>query len=667
MKTRTVSAAALLAALLLAALLLLSSCGGEDIVQPQLGARSVKLLSADGLEFKDLNKNGTLDPYEDWRLPQQERIADLVARMTLEEKVGLMLHPNIAVREDGVIPDESTPIASPPGRAGGRGAGARGAGPGGQGAMLPGQVPRSAPPPKVYIAERHIRNILNNGVAEPAVFATWSNGMQEMAEATRLGIPIMFSSDPRHGATLGAHVSGTQYFSQWPSREGQFGLAASRDVELARELGRVTAEEYRAVGLHMNLGPQIDLTTEPRWGRNAGCFGEDANLTAEMVTAYIEGAQGGELGPTSILAMIKHWPGSGPHKGGSGRQLVYPGNNFEYHLIPWRAAFDAGAITVMGYYSGTPFDDGLAVNYSRYIMTDVLRDKLGFDGVVCTDWGVISRTGPLREDLVDMPVKDRFKMSLEAGVDQFGSESDPALIIELVREGLIPEERIDLAASRILRWHFGLGLFENPYVDPEAAKSIVRSPQNQQHGYQAQLKSIVLLANDGTLPVQEKAGQRATRVYVEGVDADVASQYAEVVKQPAGADLAILRVSSVAGGFRPGAESEEVSIEFPAEAMARISSVAGTGVPTVVVVNLGSTLVVLPKEMLSTAKATLMAFDVLDAPLLDVIFGRFNPVGRLPFELPSSMEAVRNQLEDVPFDSRDPLFAYGAGLSYPEN
>jgi len=211
-----------------------------------------------------------------------------------------MLHPNIAVREDGVIPDQPTPVQVPAGFGG----------------LTPGQVPRNAPPPKVYIAERHIRNVLNNGVAEPSTFARWSNGMQEMAEATRLGIPIMFSSDPRHGATLGAHVRGAQYFSQWPSREGQFGLAASRDVELARDLGKVTAEEYRAVGLHMNLGPQIDLPTEPRWGRNAGAFSEDAQLTAEMAVAYLQGAQGEKIGPTSIIAMLKHWPGSGPHKGG---------------------------------------------------------------------------------------------------------------------------------------------------------------------------------------------------------------------------------------------------------------------------------------------------------------------------------------------------------------
>jgi beta-glucosidase len=297
-------------------------------------------------------------------------------------------------------------------------------------------------------------------------------------------------------------------------------------------------------------------------------------------------------------------------------------------------------------------------------MTDVLRDKMKFDGVVCTDWGVISRTGPLREDLVNLPVKERYQMSIDAGVEQFGSESDPTPVIELVKEGRVSEERINLAARRILRWHFQLGLFENPYVDPDAAARIVRSDRNQKLGYQAQLKSIVLLDNKRLLPLPEKIQGRRPRVYVSGVDPTVAGQYAEVVPQPKGADFAILRVNSVRGGFRPGAEADEVSIDFPSETAAEIKAVIDTGVPVAVAVNLGSTLVVLPKDLVAGSRALLMVFDVVDAALLDVVFGRFKPVGKLPFDLPSSMEAVRNQREDVPFDTKDPLFKFGYGLSF---
>lgn len=628
----------------------LSSCLAPQILnaQPQIESRATPVLRIDELMFKDSNKNGALDIYEDWRLPVERRIADLSDRMTLEEKAGLMVHPNIAVTEDGSIRQaQSDRIAAAPPGAAVQGAGA-------------GQVPLDAPPPSIYIVDRHVRNVLNNGVADPATFADWSNRMQEMAEGTRLGIPIVFSSDPRHGAMLGAHVTGHQYFSQWPSREGQFGLAASRNSDLAYELGRVTAEEYRAVGLHMNLGPQIDLPTEPRWRRNVGTFSEDAELTSEQVVAYIRGAQGDQIGPNSIVAMLKHWPGSGPHRDGEGRQLVYPGNNFDYHLIPFRAAFDAGGMAVMGYYSGTPIDNGLAVNYSRYIMTDLLRGEFGFDGVITSDWGVISRVGPLREDLIDLSIPDRYRMSIDAGVDQFGAESDPAPIIELVRIGALSEERIDQSVSRILRWHFDLGLFEDPYVDTEAAADIVGNEKNQELGYRAQLESIVLLSNDGLLPIRQ---QNRPNIYVEGMDTESVELYGNVVATPQESELAILRVNA-SEGFRPGQGSTDVNIELPQDVIARISAVTEIGVPTIVGFNIGSSLVVLPGELIAETGATLMLFDVLDNPVLDVIFGAFNPVGKLPFELPSSMEAVRNQKEDVPYDSSDPLFEFGFGLTY---
>jgi beta-glucosidase len=647
----------------------------STFTQPVLGTKKVQIIKEGKYEFKDLNKNNKLDPYEDWRLSESERIDNLVSLMTLEEKVGLMFHPNIAVTEDGKIrydlTDEekkasetaSESYAGPIGP-GGQNQQGRG-GPAGWGAMLPGQTRQTATA-KNYLLDKNFRSILNNGIAAPAVFAKWSNGMQEIAEGSRLGIPIMFSTDPRHGATLGAHVTGQQYFSQWPSKEGQFGIAASRDLNLVKEFGRTVAEEYRAVGLHMILGPQIDVTTDPRWMRDAGCFSEDADLTASMAGAFIDGAQGESVGADKILVHLKHWPGSGPHKGGQGQQLVYPGNNFEYHLKPWATGFSKGVIAVMGYYSGTPFDNGLGVNYSKYISTDVLRGKMNFQGVVCTDWGVIAGTGPLREDLKDLPIKDRYKMSIDAGVDQFGGETDTALVMELVKEGKITEARINMAAKRILKWHFSLGLFENPYVDEEAAGSIVRSEKNRKAGYDAQLKSIIMLKNDGTLPFKETAAK--PKLYILGIDKDIALKYADIVDDPKNADYAILRVSTEKPGQQPfggnSSEGGEVNIDFPQDTLKMIKGVKDTGVKTVIAINLAGSLVVLPKELMEISNADFMIFDVLDNALLDVIFGKHNPSGKLPFDIPSSMEAVRNQQEDVPFDTKDPIFKYGFGLSY---
>jgi beta-glucosidase len=560
----------------------------------------------------------------------EQRIDNLVSQMTLEEKVGLMFHPNLYVTADSGNNTE----------------------------IIIDSLARS------YVAEKNFRCILNNGVATPRRFAAWSDEMQELAEASRLGIPIMFSSDPRHGAILGAHVKGTQYFSQWPSKEGQYGITSSRDTNLVRKYGEVTAEEYRAVGLHMILGPQIDITTEPRWKRAFGSFSESSELTSEMLQFFMDGAQGKSVGAKKILVMLKHWPGSGPHKGGTGDWLVYPGNNFEYHLMPWKAGIAKGALAVMGYYSGTYYDT-LGVNYSKYFSTDVLYSQLGFKGAICTDWGVIGRKGALRPDLVGIPLKDRFEMSINAGVDQFGGESVPEFILELVKDGRISEKRIDEAAKRILQWHFILGLFENPYVDPGAAASIVRSDKNQKLGYQAQLESIVLLTNNGILPAHQR---RTIDLYVSGVDTSVAREYAHIVNDPEKADLILFRVNTEATGSNPSSgllTGQEVNISFPQERWSDIKKLAASGIPVIVAFNLSGTLVVLPEDLNEVASASFMIFDVLDRPLLDIVFGKFKPVAKLPFEIPSSMEAVRKQLEDIPFDSENPMFKFGDGLSYP--
>lgn len=606
-------------------------------------ARVKPILEIDGLQFKDLNANGRLDAYEDWRLPVEERVENLLFLMSIEEKAGMMLHPNCEVPLDGTVADE--PVCSPSRWGGGM---------------------RCTLDPHTFILERHITHMLNNGVAPPATFAAWSNGVQEIAESSRLGIPILFSSDPRHGATLGAHVSGTQYFSQWPSREGQYGIAASRDLELCEEFGRVTAEEYRAVGLHMILGPQIDVTTEPRWGRDAGCFSESADLTSEMIEAFARGCQGETIGSDSAMCMVKHWPGSGPHDDGNKDDLVYPGDNMDYHLQPFVAAFEAGVYSTMSYYSTVPFDGTVGASYSKTLNTDILRDQLGFEGYICTDWGVLQFGAHGVEDL---STEERWAVAIESGVNQFGMESDPATIVSLVESGRISEELIDESVRLLLTEQFKLGLFDNPYVDPAAAATIVRSAENQALGYQAQLESIVMLTNNGTLPMPEAVlddGQaRRTKVFVVGIDPIQAGYYATVVEDPAEADLAILRVAATESGGGYGApQAAEVDISFPEETLALVQTVVDAGVPTVVALNLSGTLAVLPQELFDITDVAFMLFDVLDTALFDVIFGRFNPVGKLPFELPSSMDAVRAQLEDVPFDSENPLFEYGHGLSY---
>ena len=645
-----------------AALLLVLSTGcAPKYTQPELGARKSEILTEGKYRFKDLNKNGQVDPYEDWRLPMDEHIADLVSQMTLEEKVGLMFHPNIAVNETGEVKYDLSDEEKEALRRAEEERYAGPIGPGGQnaGAMAMGQMRRAATA-KSYIEEKNFRCILNNGVAAPEKFANWSNKMQEIAEGTRLGIPIVFSSDPRHSAKLGGHVSGTQYFSHITNGEGQVGITAGGDPEMMRRFGEIMAEEYRAVGLHMFLGPQIDVITEPRWSRNMGCFSESAELTADMTAALIEGAQGDHVGPGKILVHLKHWPGSGPHLGGSGRWLVYPGNNQEYHYLPWKKGIEKGALAAMGYYSGTYYDS-LNVNYSYHMSTEVLYGELGFKGAICTDWGVVGN-GPLKPSLQGKTTtKDNMEMIINAGVDQMGSETRPELVVELVKEGRVSEERINQAASRILQWHFILGLFENPYVDPTKAATVLQSPENEAFGLECQRVSNVLLTNNGgTLPAKE-----GIKVFVEGIDPALAASYGKVVDQPADADLIIYRTTSSpdrTGGSRQA--SAEVDIDFPAGKFARLQELVASGKPVVADINpTGSSLVITP-ELKALPQAMILSFDPTDAAVLDVVFGRHNPKSKLPFEIPSSMDAVRAQKEDVPFDSPNPSFPFGYGLSY---
>jgi beta-glucosidase len=415
----------------------------------------------------------------------------------------------------------------------------------------------------------------------------------------------------------------------------------------------------------MFLGPQIDVITEPRWSRNMGCFSESAELTAEMTAALIEGAQGENVGPGKILVHLKHWPGSGPHLGGTGRWLVYPGNNQEYHYLPWRKGIEKGALAAMGYYSGT-FSDSLNVNYSYHMSTEVLYGELGFKGAICTDWGVVGN-GPLKPSLQGKTTrKDNMEMIINAGVDQMGSETTPELVVELVNEGRVSEERINLAASRILQWHFILGLFENPYVDPAKAAQILQSAENEAFGLECQRVSNVLLVNDGTLPAKE-----GIKIFVDGIAPDVAAKYGNVVEKPADADLIIYRTTSSpdrrgGGGFGGGQASSEVDIDFPAEKLARVKELVASGKPVVADINpTGSSLVITP-ELKGLPQAMILSFDPTDVAVMDVIFGRHNPKSKMPFEIPSSMDAVRAQLEDMPCDSKDPSFPFGFGLSYAD-
>jgi beta-glucosidase len=517
---------------------------------------------------------------------------------------------------------------------------------------------------------------LITGTASPAELAEWHNLLQDLAAGTRLGIPVTLSTDPRHAYSSNPNtrvLAGP--FSVWPE---PLGLAATRDPGLVHRYADVTRQEYLAVGLRVALHPQVDLATEPRWARVVGTFGADPHLTSAVAREYIRGLQGPSLGPTSVAAMTKHFPGGGPQRDGEdphfagGRQQVYPGGRFADHLLPFRAAIQAGTSQIMPYYGmpvGTPYEEvGFAFNAG--VITGLLRGELGFDGIVCTDWGVLTDTAfygeprPARAWGVERssPVQ-RARRALDAGCDQFGGEACPDLVVELVQSGAISEWRLDVSVRRLLREKFRLGLFDRRHVDPQVAEETVGRADFRAAGLAAQRASVTLLSN-ATMDSPARLPLRpGLRVYCTGISRALVARHAVVVDRPGDADVALLRLQAPYEP-RPGdveAYFHAGSLAYPPDQLAQLIAVLDR-VPSIVDVYLDRPAVL--TEVGTHAAVLLVTFAVGDEALLDVVTGRDRPRGRLPFDLPRSMAAVEAGLSDVAFDDTDPLFRYGHGLDY---
>lgn len=616
-----------------------------------LGPEAPVLVEGD-LEYRDLNKNGRLDPYENRYLPVEERVSDLLDQMTLEEKAGMMFMTIIAMGEGGTL-QERPSISNP--------------------------FTLFLPTSTEMLIRRHMNHFNVLQMDDAQTLAEWHNLLQKIAERTRLGIPVTLASDPRHafnqnpGANL---LSGP--FSQWPE---PIGLAATRDTALVQQFGDIARQEYLSVGLRLALHPMADLATEPRWSRVNGTFGEDADLSARMIRSYILGFQGDSLGIESVATMTKHFPGAGPQEEGLdshfdyGKNQAYPGDQFDYHVRPFvEGALSVRTAQIMASYgvSVGQTSEEVAAAFNHDIVTGLLREELGFEGVVCTDWSVLSNKkllglftilpGPAWgvEDL--SPIL-RTKKALEAGIDQFGGEANPEWVVELVERGEVQEDRIDSSVRRILHDKFTLGLFDDPYVDAEVATDIAGAEDFQIAGLEAQRRSLVLLKNvDSMLPLTGHP-----RLYVENIDSTVAMRYGDIVTNVKEAEIAILRLQTpwqpredggmLASFFHQG------DLDFKGEERARILEIART-VPTIVDIYLERPAVM--PDIAAESRGLIANFGATDAVIMEAIFGHFSPSGTLPFELPSSMKAVRQQHEDVPYDSSDPLFSFGHGLQYPE-
>lgn len=595
-----------------------------------------------GYAFRDLNKNGRLDIYEDPRQPIEVRVADLMTQMTLEEKAGLMFMNGATVNADATL--EADPEEH----------GFAGVG--------------------IQRMDDHNMNHFNLWqIPAAAVVAKWQNNLQRYAEGTRLGIPVTIASDPRNHFSENIFAMAATDFSQWCETLGFGGLA---DPDLVVKFAGIARREYLAVGIRVALHPQIDLATEPRWARISGTFGEDAQVSARLVKAYIKGFQGAQLGPHSVACMTKHFPGGGPQNEGLDPHFefhkgqIYPSNNFEYHLIPFQAAIQAGTASMMPYY-GVPIgqtNEDVAMAFNKTIITTLLRERFNFNGVVCTDWGLITDS-PMGEiiyparawGLEHLSERERVLKAILAGVDQFGGENCPYHIVSLVRDGQLSLARLDESVRRLLRQKFQLGLFDDPFVDESEIAEVFSDPEAVQAGTLSQQRAMTLLKNkDDILPLNGNP-----KIFIQHLDQTVAAGFGIVVADPADADLAILRLSTpwipvetknpFARGFHHG------DLDFKGDALAGILRIC-QAVPTIVVINLDRPAVI--PEINAAAAAVLADFGASDLSVLRVLFGHARLEGRLPFELPASMEAVRNQKTDLPYDSVEPLYPFGFGSRY---
>ena len=702
--------------------------GGQTLgYSPKSG---IKIIQVDGLAFKDLNKNGKLDIYEDWRKPVAERAKDLAAKMTVEQMAGLMLysrHQAIPAQEAGMF--TGTYSGKPFSKSGAKSSD-----------LSDQQI--------AFLTKDNLRHVLMTSVESPTVAATWNNNIQALVEGIGMGIPSNNSSDPRNGANKDAEYNAGSggAISQWPE---ELGLAATFDAAITEQFGAIAAKEYRAMGITTALSPQIDLATEPRWNRFVGTFGEDPKLATAMARAYVDGFQTSPKsikayegwGNQSVNAMIKHWPSGGPEEGGRdghfayGKFAVYPGNNFETHLKPFtEGAFQLKGATkkasaVMPYYTisygqDKKYGENVGNGFSKYIITDLLRNQYGYDGVVCTDWLITADEGAKPDvfsgkswGVEKLSVAERHYKVLMAGVDQFGGNNDINPVLEAYQMGIkehgepFMRKRFEQSAVRLLLNIFRVGLFENSYLDPNETKAIVGKPEFMKAGYDAQLKSVVMIKNQNkTLPIAKGKtvyipkrvtpaginffGQPSPEKIEYPVNLELIKKYYTVTEDPAKADFAIVFIKSpISGGYsradREAGGNGYVPISLQLKDYtavdARAQSIAAgdpvidptitnrsylnktsksnsypdlntiletkkamNGKPVLVTVNISNPMVF--AEFEKEVDAIVGEFGVQVEALLDIVSGKTEPSGLLPLQMPLNMSTVEKQMEDVPHD-----------------
>jgi beta-glucosidase len=628
---------------------------GARQTQPELSSRAIPIIQAEGRSFRDLNRNGAVDPYEDWRLAVDTRVADLIGRMTLEQRAGTLMH--------GTAP---SPRGGPPGAG------------------------YDAAAAERIILDAHVHTLLTRLGGAGTFLAQQNNRLQEIAERSPLGIPLTISTDPRSHFQYveGASVASAG-FSKWPET---LGLAAIGDPALVRRFAGIVQREYRAVGIRMALSPQADLATEPRWPRISGTFGEDPDRVRVLVQAYIEGFQRGTAGlqPDSVATIVKHWVGYGAAVDGFDGHNYYGRHSrldgaLDLHIRAFEGAFAARVSGVMPTYTilrdatidGRPAEQ-VGGGFNRQLLTEQLRGRHHFEGVIVSDWGITRdcggncKTGAEPHTVADiaMPwgveslsVADRFAQGVNAGLDQFGGVDDTPTLVNVVRAGALSEARLNESVRRILTQKFQLGLFESPFVDEAAAGAVVGQQAFVDEAGAAQRRSMVLLENrNSAIPLKPGA-----RVYLHKIDPAAArARGFTPVDRVEDAEVAVLRLSAPFEKLHPnfffGRMHNEGRLDYrdgdPDYEQVKLASAR---VATIATVYLDRPAIL--TNVRDKVQALVANFGADDNALLDVLSGRAKAEGRLPFELPSSMAEVEAQSPGRPHDTRQPLYPIGSGAT----
>lgn len=596
---------------------------GREIV---LKTAELDFIEADGYQFKDNNKDGALQPYEDWRLTPEERTENLLSLMSDEQKAAQMAHMTLVTLKESWFTDLDIGFALT----------------------------------YTYFGAGKEFTVAN------------MNYIQSLCEQSELGVPVVFSMDS---------VIGASWINDTTIMPDAITLAATGDAELVKEIADIQRQEMKALGVRMSLSPNADLATDPRWGRNQETYGEDAETAKAMVKAAVTGLQNGTegLNENSVMSCVKHFPGSGPQTAGvDGTPLVFDDESFALHLSIFEAAMEVSPASIMPYgYSTVPYLGGDAVeNYaheSYTVMTELLREKMGYKGIIHTDWGLSAIS------------------EVQAGADAVGGmgSRDIKKLLEQVDVSTLAER-----VSRLLMAKFELGVFENPFITMEEVNANVGTEEHYQKAMEAAERAVTLVKYEnqtalegqniivaGSLAQNAEALSSGWKLSADNGLKTEGKSILEAITKRAGADKVtyIADASAVAESYPAGTTAIVVvgeasgthepawgtaTLEFPAEQTELVNALDAAGVNVVSVVLMNRAYVMTPID--AASDAVLIAYrpgvTAGAEAVAHALFGDSAISGKLPWQIPATMDSVLLQREDMPKDIEAPLYDYGFGI-----